>query len=445
MLFGPIEASARLPMLLYLPVLFCLLVQLIEWRSPRPLEFAEEAALCFALAIYTVTMSFNASYNPYFADIAAPASFETLTVLCMLATIWFLWNARRGWFFFFALLSYLCRPTGLLVLGLLGVAIMFCKPKHRRPWLTWISVAMVSCVLIASLYDNFYMPFMGREIGSSYPFHSVLSRWRYLRVDDLSRIGYVLFPSGIFPLISLLGCRWQDSWARIITIVSAAYFAFFYFQAFVALHHFAPVMVLPLVVFWRIYLQQQRRLRCVIVIALTATSIISLWLSLPQHFDVDRTVRSIGQRTAYLVGDYDTDYPEQVRHYELSFKLIPPGWDVEDPTKELVSGYGSIIYYSTRLKPPNTSINYLVQPLGHPVPPGFTEIADDKLAALYVKDTEQWFRDRFPLHLRTDYRSPLYDIPRSTLFYFRGIPEGQYSIDLKRLTRLKRLIKGGEE
>jgi hypothetical protein len=134
-LFGPVEASARLPMLLYLPVLFCLLIQVIEWRSPCILGCAEEAALCLALAIYTVTMSYNASYDPYFADIAAPAAFETLTVICILATIYFLWNGRSGWFFFFALMSYLCRSTGLLMLGLLGVVIVWCVPEHRRPWL----------------------------------------------------------------------------------------------------------------------------------------------------------------------------------------------------------------------------------------------------------------------------------------------------------------------
>ncbi len=432
MLFGPVEASARLPMLLYLPVLFCLLVQLIEWRSPRALGFKEESLLCVAMAIYTVTMSYNASYDPYFADIAAPTAFETLTVVCILATIYFLWKNQAVWFFFFALLSYLCRPTGVLVLGLIGIAIVFYLPEQRRPRLIRISVAMGLCMLFAFVYDKIYIPSIVGDTDFGYPAGSILSRFRFLKLDDLSRINYILFPCGILPFISLLAFRWQDSLARVITIVSLFYFAFFYFQAFIALHHFVPVMLLPQVVFWRIYLHHQRWFRRLSLPGVALASVVAFWMSLPRHFEINRTVRPIGQRTAFLVGDYNTAYREQVRHAKLLFKLIPPDWEVKDPAKELVSGYCSIIYYSTRPKTPNTPINYVVQPLGNIAPHGFTKIVDDETVALYVRDLQQWNRDRFR-HLRTDYRSVFYDIPRTTLFRHWGIPQMQYSIDLKRL------------
>jgi hypothetical protein len=431
-LFGAVEASARLPMLLYLPVLFCLLIELIEWRSPRQLGFAEEAVLCLALAAYTVTMSYNASYDVYFADIAAPAAFETLTIVCIAAAIYFLWSGHDLWFFFFGLLSYLCRPNGLLVLGLLGLAVAICVPERRRPLLLRISGAIVLCVAVGWAYDKIYIPRLVGDASFGYPASSILARYRYLTIDDLSRVLYVLVPCGILPLISLLAFRWQDPLGRVLSVVSITYFAAFYFPAFVALHHFVPVMILPLVVFWRMYLHRDRRFRDVSLRAVALTSAMAIWLSLPRRFEINRTVRAIGQRTAYLVGDYDTDYREQVRHFELCFELIPPDWEVEDPTTELVSGYMSIIYYSTRPKAANTEINYIVQYARDPAPPGFTRISDDGVAALYIKDMQQWQRDRFR-PLRTDYRSPLYDIPRATMHAHWGVRQGQYSIDLKPL------------
>ena len=191
-------------------------------------------------------------------------------------------------------------------------------------------------------------------------------------------------------------------------------------------------MVLPLVVFWRIYLHQRGWFRRVSVPALALSGILAFWLSLPRHFEINRKVRKIGQKTAFLLGDYDTNFREQLSHARLLFALLPPDWEVEDPSTELVSGYGSVIYYSTRPKPMNTQINYIIQPLDDQEPSGFAKTADDTLAALYVRDFKQWHQDRFR-PLRTDYRSPLYDIPRTTLFRHWGAPQGYYSIDLIRL------------
>jgi hypothetical protein len=376
-------------------------------------------------------MSYNASYDPYFADIAAPATVETMTIICMLATIYFLWTNQNAWFFFFALMSYLCRPTGLLILGLLMLAIAICLPYYRRRWLTRISLALGMCILVAIAYEKIYMLSIIGDSVLGYDSGSVFRRLQFLRVDDISRINYVMFPCGILPLISLFAFRWQDSLSRMITFVSISYFLFFYFQAFVALHHFVPVMILPLVVFWRVYLHQQRLSRRSILTAVALMGFLAFWLSFPRHFEINRSVRAIGQKTSFRIGDYVTNYREQVRHEEILSKFISPDWEVKNPTEELVSSNCSIIYYSTRPKHPGTPINYIVQPLGNKTPPGFIKVADDEVAAFYVKDLEEWHRDRFR-HQRTDYRSLLYDIPRITLFQHWGAPKGNYSIDLRR-------------
>lgn len=428
MLFGLIEAAARLPLLLYLPVIFCLLIQLIEFRSPRELGVAEEAVLFLALAVYTVTMSYSASYDPYFADIASPAAFESLTILCMLAVIYSLWSRRDFWFFFFAIMAYLCRPTGLMILGLLGLSVALCAKEQRYGWLVRISCALAVCIVFGFLYERVYIPLVVGEVGLGYSSKSIVERFRYLRWDDFSRINYALFPGGILPFVFLLAFRWQDSFGRLIALVSLIYFGVFYFPAFTALHHFVPVIIFPLVVFWRLYLFQKDRWRRLMLPAAAVAAALSLWLSLPGHFELNRTHRAIGVATVYRISDYTVDF-RLLNHANLLLKLIPPDWNVIDPSRELVVSPYTIIYYALKPKDPKTEVNYIIQLLEELPPFGFTKIADDKIAALYVKDLEQWQRDRVRI-LRTDYQSRIYATPRSTLFPHWGIREGQYSIDL---------------
>ncbi|MBV7327901.1 hypothetical protein KFU94_06505 [Chloroflexi bacterium TSY] len=219
-LIGPVEAAARFPLLLYLPVLFCLTLQMIEWKSPRKLGFAEEAVLFLAFSIVLVTLGYNASYDPYFADLAAPTAFEIFTALTIAATIYFLWSGQIGWFLFFALVSYLGRPTGLLALGFLACIIFVFFAERRRKLLTYIATAIGICLLVTILYDRIYIPSLIGTADFGYPFGSVLRRIRFLTFDDWSRIGFVLLPVGILPLGAIFAWRWQDSLAWLVSLFS---------------------------------------------------------------------------------------------------------------------------------------------------------------------------------------------------------------------------------
>jgi hypothetical protein len=440
MFFGLIEATPRLPILLYLPVLFCLLIQLIEFDSPRSLGLVEEAALFLALAIYTVTMSFNASYDVYFADIASPAAFETLTVVCMLASIYFLWSGQDLWFFYFALLGYLSRPTGLMVLGLAGVSIAFCARERLQGCLIRIAVALGMCLVVGFLYEKVVVPSVAGTSMIGYSSSSVIARFHFLNLDDFSRINFALFPSGILPFMSLFALRWQDSLGRVLSVLTVMYFAVFYVPAFVALHHFVPVMIFPLVVFWRLYLFHVDHLRRIVLPAAAVAAGVSLWLSLPRHFEINRIHREIGQATDYRVAEYSIDY-RKINHADLMLKLVSPDWDVKDPFQELVASPYTIIFYALKPKDSHSNINYIVQLLREPPPSGFTKIADDGVAGLYVRDLQQWQKDRFR-SLRTDYQSKLYYIPRTTLFPHWGVREGKYSVDL--LVQLGSWLPGSE-
>ena len=438
MVFGLIEAASRLPILLYLPVLFCLLIQLIEFQSPRSLGIAEEVVLFLALAVYTVTMSYNASYDVYFADIASPAAFETLTVVCMLASIYFLWIGRDYWFFLFAFLAYLCRPTGVLVLGLAGLSIALCARERLRGCLIRIAVALGICLVVGFLYEKVVIPSIVGNSAIGYASSSVIGRFRYLRLDDVSRINMALFPSGILPFISLFAFRWQDSLGRVLSVLAVMYFGVFYVPAFVALHHFVPAMILPLVVFWRLYLFHKDRVGRILLSVAAVAAGVSLWLSLPRHFEINRVHREIGQATDFRGADYSTDY-RKVKHANLLLKLLAPDWQVNDPSRELVASPYTIVFYALKPKNAEANVNYIVQFLGEPSPPGFTKIADDEIAALYVGDFQQWHQDRFR-SLRTDYHSKLYSIPRTILFPHWGRRQRQYSVDLGAQPFIRRLL-----
>lgn len=432
LLFGPLEASARLPLLLYLPALFWLVVQTAEQGSPRRMRFSEEAALFVAFATFTVTMAFNASYDPYFADVAAPAAFEVLTVLCMLAAFEALRAGRDGWFLWYAILGFLCRPTGLLVLGLYAVGCLLAAPGEARRWLPRIGVAIVICLGLAVAHEALYVPWVLGDATVGYASSSVFGRMRFIQFFDFRRLAFAAFPCGLLPFFSLFAWKRQDPFARVLTIVALAYFAFFYFQAFIALHHFVPMMILSLAIFWRNHLQRGGLLGSWTLPVVFAAGAVSFWLSLPTHFEINRNVRPIGYRTAYLVGNYESDYDEVVRHAELLSKLIPWDWDAKDPGVELVSSPNTIIYYATRPKPSDVRIDYVMQPLSDVPPPSFLQIASDEQAALYVRDEDTWRRDRYR-ELRVDFRSSLYYIPRETLYPHWGRPAGNYSLDLKAL------------
>ena len=131
-LFGEVEVSARLPYLLYLPALFGAVIELAAAGRPRSLGLAERALTWLALVVFTVVLAFSATYSPYSADIALPATQDTLFIVCALGFILSFVRRDVGWLLLFLSLGYLSLPTGALVLALwLGAVLLVWRP---RPW-----------------------------------------------------------------------------------------------------------------------------------------------------------------------------------------------------------------------------------------------------------------------------------------------------------------------
>jgi hypothetical protein len=143
---------------------------------------------------------------------------------------------------------------------------------------------------------------------------------------------------------------------------------------------------------------------------------------------------------SFAIGSYDGDYASYRSAIEartLIFGLFPADWDVRDPANQFVGAPTSMMRYS--FIGGGADVNYVVQPSAEEVPAGFKRVAGDERGAAYVRDTARWRRERFSPP-RTDYRSPVYDIPRETLFEFVGRPARNYDVNLRKLPVVGRLF-----
>lgn len=441
LLTGPLEAATRLPMALYLPVVFAALLALIEHDSPRRLKPVEEACILLALAVYTVAMGFNSGYDNYYTDLSSPAAFETLTIIFILASGYFLWTGKYGWFLLFTVSGFLARPTVLLFVMLLGAAIVLVSRKNRGARLVIIGIAIGLWVVLLAGYEHVYLASISGNSGPGYPGSSILQRFQYLTFDDYHRFIYAAVPAGLLPALSLFAYRLHDPLSRCLAIVSAGYFLVFYVPAFTSLHHFVPVMIIPIIVLWRLVIRHTEKSLPAVITAVTA--LICLWLSLPEHFHISKTYSGIGERMDYRIGNYNGDYAayrEAIAGVNLISTIFRNDWEIEDPAKELSFG-GQILYYASREKLPGQVIDYLVLPAGAPPPSGFTQLASELEGSTWTRDIAILEADRFNPP-PTDYRSSLYDISPETLFAYKGVPAHNYNISLSALPLLWRLFSG---
>jgi hypothetical protein len=438
LLLGPLEAAARLPVALNLPLLFLALVALIEHRSPRGLRPLEELALVCVLAAFVVTLGFNGSYEPYAADLSAPTGFESLTVLAMASALLYLWRGETTAFVAFTVLAYLARPTGLLLVLLIGLGSLALGAAERRAWLRRSGIALLACIATYVLYEKIFVARSGT--GAGYPSASILGRLQYLSFLDLRRFLFLVVPCGFLPALALPALRRQDPLARSLTIICVAYFGFFYVQAFVALHHFAPLMILPAVVFWRIVLHGADRAWP--APAALAGALLGTALALPPRYEVFRAARPVGRQLAFEAGDAFGTWAQYREAYERRRVVdVLFGADLvkEKPAEVLSLAPDVLIWYAHRFRPDPETANYVVRRETAAPPRGLTRIAAAEGLAMFVRDTAAWQAAR-RAPPRTDFRSPLFAIPSETLFWFRGVPAGNYDVNLGSLPLLWRLF-----
>jgi hypothetical protein len=429
--FGPTEIAARAPLLLYVPVLFVVIVGCIEVGRSRGLQAGEEAAVFLGVFGFVVALGYSNSYHPYFADIASPANLDVLAVTLMATMVYFLWGRRTALLVVAAVLTAFDRPTGVLFLGLLSVGTVLSHRWSDVPRLVQallpLVIAGVASVVAGAIYERGVVPSLGLPLED--PGSQIGWRLRYLTFDDFGRLAYLVVPSGIIPAFTLLALPRLDRESRVLALALLGYFAFFYVRAFVALHHFAPIMILPIVVSWRLVLEQRPNAGRTGAVA--AAAIVAIVLSMPRSLEVNRTMREIGAATVYEPGDYLgswDQYREAFDAKDVLDSIFRPYWDVSDPSVELIGSPWVHVHYASTAASEGVPKRYAVLREGSPPPVGFLRVADVGATA-FVLDSASWDADRYAPR-RTAFGSVLYAIDRETLFTRFGIEAENYSLDL---------------
>jgi hypothetical protein len=229
-------------------------------------------------------------------------------------------------------------------------------------------------------------------------------------LTEFWRLGALLFPSGLLPFLSIAAVRRKDWIAWSAGVMTVLYGGLIYIQCWTGLHQFTPAMVLPFIVFWRVYLNGTTpRARQWLLPGILITTAGCMLLSLPRHFAINHSVREFGEATSFEVGDYDGGYETAVHAGSSVLNFLLPGdYRIRYPDQPWGMDDQSWVYYSFRAKPAGTTANYIVRSASAPAPDNTTLAGSNNGFAVYVRDSRVWERHRNQTLPRV-IQSPLYE------------------------------------
>lgn len=427
-LWGEWEYSVRAPLLVYLALLYPVLCRLIRTGRDARMPVMDHVALVAALLIYTLSVVYSGGYHVYFGDSPMPAARETLALVVFLGYVLAFVEDRPGLMLATGVMSHLVIPTGGLWLLLWPAAVLL--TWRPIPWQR-LGVALGALVLAATIsilvprgIAALGLPFPGDEFGAS----NIIDRLRFFTAFDFWKIGFWIVPVGIVPALFLLLWPWQDRLARSLTLVSVAFFLFFYFQAWrVLLHHFIPAMIPPLIVMWRSELMTRRDwavpLRVLVFVGLG----LSLYLSWPKDMRMHGFEREIGQQIVTEGPIFETAERadgERFRGFSvqavdvahvLLARLFPITYGEDDPAQRF---YGAPLvwwFYSEFPKPEGQQINYVLKPLDRATPDDGDPIATHLGYGMFVLNRAEW-RQTADNPPPVDTGAAIYETPRSIIY-----------------------------
>ncbi len=394
-LFGPFELSARLPVLPGLALLVGLVLDLIRYGRRKVPSGAAALGVGVALALFAWVLAWHASYDPYYADIALPMSREPFVLIAFLGFMRFTLDRSPVWTLVFAALSYAALPSApvFLVLWILALAAV----RHPVGW-RWLAAAFAMVVMV-SLAGR-VVPGLLADLGvgsarDEFSAGNLAERLRYVTVFWPQRMLFWILPCGIVPALALVAWRWQDPLARAVSLLTIGYAMFFYIQGYRVLpHHFAPVMVLPLIVYWRLAPVAAHPGRAV-TLAVAGLAVAAA-LSIPGGFRPHLYGRDFGARIeiAAPAGSYSDDPARLAAVTAVMGEAFPMMWG-EGASKSRYLG-SPLSWYVHALQPkrPGQRIDYKIAPAGDgPLPEGHTLIAAADGYVMTAADPETYAAD----------------------------------------------------
>ncbi len=423
-LFGEVEFAVRLPFLLYLPVLGAGILTLARvGRENDGLDALTVLAVVAALACYAVSMAFSATYSPYSADIALPATQDTLLMIAWLGVVIASLRVEYGWLSWFVALTYISLPSGIILVGFWLVARLLVERPRPWPQVAACGGILLACMAGAALLPGLLFMSGLPQPGGEYGLAGVLRYFAFLQLTDASRLLYVLIPAGLFPWLALVAWRAQDTVARALTLVSIAYFLFFFVQAQVSLHHFVPAMIVPIVIAARTSAGQP--LAGVSWLVMAAVAFV---MALPQRAAVHLTGRTVGATIVERAGDYADSDPAVLRASTLLDRVVPYDWNPAVPA----SSYGGspLVWnrYAVHGGEPTAATNYILQPFHEALPAGWQLVAWESGGASLLMRSPSVLDAQLALRPPTPAGSRWLAVPRATLFRSVAEHEGDRSI-----------------
>ena len=398
-LFGESEAAARLPLILYLMGLYAGIIAIVEYVADRIPTGVEHALIWLQLAVYVIVMAFSATYNPYFADLALPATQDTQMMVCFLGLVTAFLYRSAGWICLFVIMLWLSLPSGLPLAGLFVVAL--CVMSKPRPWQIVIAAAvtMLGCMLIAAVVPALLrmgeLPVPGNEYKTEHladrfnPWSAmalILKHPQQVWPLIWSRVMYLLLPCGILPALILARWSRQDSLTRSLTLVTGAYYLLFFIQPRAALHQFVPVMIIPIVVFWCVSRMSWISWRAWLT---AAAAIASITICLPRQMRLHTEARRVGSAIEDRIDGYERSHPLAFARSELLEQVIPNVWDAAE-----TGGYGGSPlmwnFYAHAGDSNAGTANYVLQRADDPPPQDMRRVAHREGVALYVRSDKIW-------------------------------------------------------
>jgi hypothetical protein len=319
----------------------------------------------------------------------------------------------------------------MLAVGVFAVERDWRSPRLRN---SLLGVAVTAVVIVVHSVAT----------GSTGADDGAMSRVRYLRFDDWTRLRYLVVPAGVIPAFSFFTWRRMDATSRALSLLALAYFAFFYCMASYSLHHFAPAMLLPLVVFWRETARRESVTGSRWRLAVASGAVAAIALAMPRSFAVYRDNRRLAADLSYEVGDYRGTFETMSRAFEgrravatlfeSAFLLDPQSARLADPL--------ALIHYAAASGNPKERARYVVRDSGAPPPVGTMAEATVTGVTLHVRDVDSWQRERLAAPGPAP-RSRFYNVPRTSLFKHLTLEAGLATLDVRGvLSRLKALTRG---
>lgn len=416
---GFVEVGARLPFLLYGIMLIPTVALIAESGTARALTAAEEATLAAGVLLYMFVQAYTSTYEPYLTDLAEPSATDTLWILLFLLATWALFTGRQMLFIVVALANFGSSPGGtLLLLALVGVLVVF-PPAEGRGRLRPVIVVLAIATVLAALHWLIVVRGMMDGAKNQFDGGNLLSRLVPPDPFQFHRFAFLILPCGIVPAVWMIFVRKRALVPWLLTGVCVAYFLVIYAQSWAGIHQFTPVMILPLVVFWRMRLTNAAPRAPLPVV--WAGIAVAAFLSTPKHFEISQGARTVGLATDYRVGDYHASLESAGAARVLYFDVLREDYRICYPEQPWGADAFALVHYANRDKPPGNEINYVVQTKTASAPPGFSHLATRGDHTVYVKDHAKWQQHRNPDFPR-EVVPAVYDGVLSQSFaFFRGI------------------------